>query len=223
VIYSKWLLSKGELTRSRANRVKQRSGGGTGSRKDLIVTPDPPEIGSYVDRIICGDALNALRSMPGRCVDIVITSPPYNFGHAYAQDIRDDTRELNEYFKTLYEIWPGCYRVLKPGGRMTVNVLPLFSDYIPTHHVIFNQLTTFGFLWKAEILWECTVLKVFLMDLGLKYLERFINSPTKNSDTNAQEYQVGGFNSPGHIAGFIKMENFVFYASLFEKLQDISW
>jgi len=37
---------------------------------------------------------------------------------------------------------------------MTVNVLPLFSDYIPTHHVISNQLTTFGFLWKAEILWE---------------------------------------------------------------------
>ena len=127
---------------------------GTGSRKDLIVSPDPPEIARYVNRIICGDALHALRSMPDRCIDIVITSPPYNFGHAYAQDERDDTREWNEYFKTLNGIWAECYRLLKPGGRMTVNVQPLFSDYIPTHHVISNQLMTLGFLWKAEILWE---------------------------------------------------------------------
>ncbi len=127
---------------------------GTGSRKDLIVCPDHPEIGKFVNRIICGDALHALRSMPDRCIDIVITSPPYNFGHAYAQDERDDTREWNEYFKTLNGIWTECYRVLKPGGRIAVNVQPLFSDYIPTHHVISNQLMTLGFLWKAEILWE---------------------------------------------------------------------
>jgi DNA modification methylase len=127
---------------------------GTGSRKDRIVSPDPPEIASYVNRIICGDALHAIRSMPDKCIDIVITSPPYNFGHAYAQDERDDTREWNDYFLALHEIWAECYRVLKPGGRMAVNVQPLFSDYIPTHHVISNQLMTLGFLWKAEILWE---------------------------------------------------------------------
>jgi len=143
----------------RTNKVQDKPGkakirSGTGSRKDLIVSPDPPEIGRYVNRIICGDALYALRSMPDQCIDIVITSPPYNFGHAYAQDERDDTREWNDYFKTLHEIWAECYRILKPGGRMAVNVQPLFSDYIPTHHVISNQLMALGFLWKAEILWE---------------------------------------------------------------------
>ncbi|MCK9277282.1 MAG: site-specific DNA-methyltransferase [Methanoculleus sp.] len=47
-----------------------------------------------------------------------------------------------------------CYRILKPGGRMVINVQPLFSDYIPTHHIISSQLLGLGFLWKAEILWE---------------------------------------------------------------------
>jgi len=145
--------------KGKTNKVQDKPGkakvrNGSGSRKDLIISPDPPEVRNYLNRIICGDAFKALRSMPDKCIDVVITSPPYNFGHAYAQDERDDTREWNEYFKTLHEIWAECYRVLKPGGRMAVNVQPLFSDYIPTHHVISNQLMALGFLWKAEILWE---------------------------------------------------------------------
>jgi site-specific DNA-methyltransferase (adenine-specific) len=146
------LKGKTDKVQDKPGKAKIRNG--SGSRKDLIVSPDPPEIMNYVNRIICGDALHSLRSMPDRSIDIVITSPPYNFGHAYAQDERDDTREWNEYFRTLNEIWGECYRVLKPGGRIAVNVQPLFSDYIPTHHVISNQLKNLGFLWKAEILWE---------------------------------------------------------------------
>jgi len=33
-------------------------------------------------------------------------------------------------------------------------VQPLFSDYIPTHHIISQQLRDLGFLFKAEIMWE---------------------------------------------------------------------
>lgn len=146
------LKGKTGKVQDKPGKAKIRSG--TGSRKELILTPEPPEIGDYVNRIICGDALRALRSMPEKCIDIVITSPPYNFGQAYAQDECDDTREWNEYFRTLREIWSECYRVVKPGGRIAVNVQPLFSDYIPTHHVISNQLISLGLLWKAEILWE---------------------------------------------------------------------
>jgi DNA modification methylase len=146
------LKGKTDKVHDKPGKAKIRRG--SGSRKDLIVSPDPPEIEKYLNRIICGNALEALRSMPDKSIDIVITSPPYNFGHAYAQDDRDDTREWNEYFKTLREIWAECYRLLKPGGRIAVNVQPLFSDYVPTHHIISNQLMTLGLLWKAEILWE---------------------------------------------------------------------
>ena len=47
-----------------------------------------------------------------------------------------------------------CVRVLKYGGRIVVNVQPLFSDYIPSHHVISNYLMSKKLMWKGEILWE---------------------------------------------------------------------
>jgi site-specific DNA-methyltransferase (adenine-specific) len=113
-----------------------------------------PEIGPYLNRIICGDAADVLAGIPSESIDLVVTSPPYNFGHAYAQDPHDDTHEWNEYFATLNAVWTECFRVLKPGGRMAVNVQPLFSDYVPTHHIISRQLAGLGLLWKAEFLWE---------------------------------------------------------------------
>ncbi|RPJ53615.1 MAG: site-specific DNA-methyltransferase, partial [Methanobacteriota archaeon] len=92
--------------------------------------------------------------VPDGSIDLVVTSPPYNFGHIYAQDPSDDTREWNEYFEILLTVWRECYRVMKPGARIAVNVQPLFSDYIPTHHLISRQLLDLGLLWKAEVLWE---------------------------------------------------------------------
>src|SRR6266702_362201 len=35
----------------------------------------PPE---YRDRIVCGDVLDVLRKLPDECIDLVVTSPPYN-------------------------------------------------------------------------------------------------------------------------------------------------
>ena len=115
---------------------------------------DSPEIHPFVNRIICGDAQDVLSHIPDRSIDLIITSPPYNFGHTYAQDPNDDTHEWNEYFEKLLLVWTECERVLKPGGRMAVNVQPLFSDYVPTHHIISHQLARLGLLWKAEFLWE---------------------------------------------------------------------
>lgn len=115
---------------------------------------ESPEPCPFTNRIICGDARTVLTHIPDRSIDLIVTSPPYNFGHSYAQDPHDDTHEWNEYFENLLNIWRECERVLKPGGRIAVNVQPLFSDYIPTHHVISRQLADLGLLWKAEFLWE---------------------------------------------------------------------
>lgn len=133
---------------------KERVRRGTKAAKHEVHTDTPPEIWPFLNRIICGDAESVLSSLPDASVDLVITSPPYNFGHSYAHDPHDDTLEWNDYFKKLEAIWRECYRVLIPGGRIAVNVQPLFSDYIPTHHIISRQLQECGFLWKAEVLWE---------------------------------------------------------------------
>ncbi|MDH7594210.1 MAG: site-specific DNA-methyltransferase [Methanomicrobiales archaeon] len=134
--------------------LKERIRRGTKGIKEPAERVDAPFTERFLNRIICGDAAEVMKAIPDDSIDIIITSPPYNFGHAYCGDPEEDTREWGEYFRCLRQIWTESYRVLKKGGRIAVNVQPLFSDYIPTHHIVSNQLMELGFLWKAEILWE---------------------------------------------------------------------
>jgi site-specific DNA-methyltransferase (adenine-specific) len=127
---------------------------GSKGAKNSVLSSEPREILPFVNRIICDDALKAMTRIPDQSLDLIITSPPYNFGHEYAQDSTNDTHEWTKYFEQLLTVWRQCERVLKPGGRMAVNIQPLFSDYIPSHHIISQQLASLGLLWKAEFLWE---------------------------------------------------------------------
>jgi DNA modification methylase len=145
-------LMRPEKVQDKEGKAKVRKG--TREAKTCHSAPESSEIEPYVNRIICGDSQVVLTKIPDQSIDLIITSPPYNFGHSYAQDPNDDTHEWNEYFDTLLAVWKECERILKPGGRIAVNVQPLFSDYIPTHHIISRQLAALGLLWKAEFLWE---------------------------------------------------------------------
>lgn len=130
-----------------------------GKRQQLFYTSDnnfsktnneiPKE---FENKIICGDSKQVLSKLPDNCVDLVFTSPPYNFGLDYASTADDNHWEA--YFDKLFEIFTECIRVLKWGGRIIVNVQPLFSDYIPTHHIISNFFMQKKMIWKGEILWE---------------------------------------------------------------------
>jgi site-specific DNA-methyltransferase (adenine-specific) len=141
-----------EKVHNKAEKAKIRKG--TSHAKRAVGFPEPGTLLPFINRIICGDAETVLAAIPDGSIDLVITSPPYNFGHAYAHDPHDDTHVWNEYFSRLFRVWGQCFRIIKPGGRIAVNIQPLFSDYVPTHHIISHQLRKFGFLWKAEIVWE---------------------------------------------------------------------
>jgi len=106
----------------------------------------------YENQIICGDSQNIISKLPDNCIDLVVTSPPYNFGLDYASTVDDNHWET--YFEKLFGIFSECVRVLKYGGRAIINVQPLFSDYIPTHHIISNFFINKKMIWKGEILWE---------------------------------------------------------------------
>ncbi|MDD1717554.1 MAG: site-specific DNA-methyltransferase [Methanoregulaceae archaeon] len=109
----------------------------------------PPE---FENAIICGDSSDILRTIPAGCIDLVVTSPPYNFGLGY--DASADGISWEQYFSRLFTIFDECIRVLKYGGRIIVNVQPLFSDNIPSHHVISSYFMQKKMLWKGEVLWE---------------------------------------------------------------------
>ena len=37
------------------------------------------------NNILCGDCLSVMKAMPDKCIDIIITSPPYNIGKEYVK------------------------------------------------------------------------------------------------------------------------------------------
>jgi len=106
----------------------------------------------YENKIICADSKEFLKKLPDNCIDIIFTSPPYNFGLDY--DNHNDTAMWNDYFDMLFAIFKEGIRVLKYGGRFVVNVQPLYSDYIPVHHIISNFFIQNKMIWKGEIIWE---------------------------------------------------------------------
>ncbi len=134
-------------------KEKERHRGKYFYAQDNNFTPEHNSIPSeFLDKIICGDSEEVLRQMPDNCVDLVLTSPPYNFGLDYSG--ADDASVWKNYFAKLFRVFDECVRVLRYGGRIIVNVQPIFSDYIPSHHIISNYFMTKKLIWKGEILWE---------------------------------------------------------------------
>ncbi|MCI0531136.1 MAG: site-specific DNA-methyltransferase [candidate division Zixibacteria bacterium] len=133
--------------RKKSIRLGPLTNGHSVHNQPELIVPD-----FEVNKIYCGDSIEVMRKMPSNFVDLIITSPPYNFGLEY--ETHDDTKNWQHYFDQLNQVWKECERALKPSGRICVNVQPLFSDYIPTHHIISKQLLDLGLLWKAEIIWE---------------------------------------------------------------------
>ena len=106
----------------------------------------------FTNKIVCADSEEFLKKIPDNSVDLIFTSPPYNFGLKY--DEYEDEKQWEKYFDKLFKIFKECIRILKYGGRIVVDVQPLFSDYIPIHHIISNFFMENKMIWKGEILWD---------------------------------------------------------------------
>jgi site-specific DNA-methyltransferase (adenine-specific) len=108
--------------------------------------PLPPEA---LDRIFCKSAEN-MTELPDRSVHLMVTSPPYNVGKEYDEDLT-----LDEYLEFLKRVWREVHRVLVPGGRACINVANLGrKPYIPLHAYIIRDMLDLGFLMRGEIIWN---------------------------------------------------------------------
>jgi DNA modification methylase len=111
-----------------------------------VENPIPTE---SLDRIFCHSA-EAMSELPDSSVHLMVTSPPYNVGKEYDQDL-----SLEDYLAFLQRVWKETHRVLVPGGRMCINVANLGrKPYIPLHAFIAEQVINLGFLMRGEIIWN---------------------------------------------------------------------
>lgn len=102
-----------------------------------------------LDSILCKSS-EWMMELPDRSVHLMVTSPPYNVGKEYDQDL-----SLVEYLDYLKRVWREVYRVLAPGGRMCINVANLGrKPYLPVHLFIMQSALELGFQMRGEIIWN---------------------------------------------------------------------
>jgi site-specific DNA-methyltransferase (adenine-specific) len=102
-----------------------------------------------IDRINCSSA-QEMPELPDSSVHLMVTSPPYNVGKEYDQDLT-----LNHYLAFLREVWAEVMRVLVPGGRACINLANLGrKPYIPLHAFVIQDMLQLGFLMRGEIIWD---------------------------------------------------------------------
>ncbi len=76
-----------------------------------------------LDRIICGDCLEAMKGLPSDAVDCCITSPPYYGLRDYGMDGQIGLEQTPEaYVSRLVEVFREVKRVLKPEGTLWLNL-----------------------------------------------------------------------------------------------------
>jgi site-specific DNA-methyltransferase (adenine-specific) len=108
-----------------------------------------PILPEHLDHIFCASSEN-MGQIPDHSVHLVVTSPPYNVGKEYDQDLT-----LGEYLVFLKTVWAEVLRVLVPGGRACINVANLGrKPYIPMHAFIIQDMLALGFLMRGEIIWN---------------------------------------------------------------------
>ena len=102
-----------------------------------------------LDQLYCKSS-ESMTEIPDNCVHLMVTSPPYNVGKDYEQDL-----SMDEYLLMLRRVWRETYRVLAPGGRACVNVANLGrKPYIPLNALVSSQLREIGFLMRGEVIWN---------------------------------------------------------------------
>jgi DNA modification methylase len=113
---------------------------------EYLENPVPPE---YLNTILAKSS-ESMAELPENSVHLMVTSPPYNVGKDYDEDLT-----LEEYLGFLQRVWREVYRVLVPGGRACINIANLGrKPYIPLHSSIVRDMADIGFLMRGEIIWN---------------------------------------------------------------------
>lgn len=103
---------------------------------------------SYVNKVFFKDA-RKMSEIPDNSIHLIVTSPPYFNIKDYSKDgyqkkqIADkkkeqigDIQDYKKYIDELLLVWIECERVLKPNGKLVINVplMPMLKKEFNTHY-----------------------------------------------------------------------------------------
>jgi site-specific DNA-methyltransferase (adenine-specific) len=77
-------------------------------------------IENFTGKILNGDCIEVMKTIPEGSIDLLVTSPPYGVNIAY--DVHDDDMTPEQYLKFTKEWMTEAYRVLKDDGRIALNI-----------------------------------------------------------------------------------------------------
>jgi site-specific DNA-methyltransferase (adenine-specific) len=98
---------------------------------------------------VYGHSSENMYELPDCSVALMVTSPPYNVGKDYDQDL-----SMEDYLAMLRRVLAETVRVLVPGGRIAFNVANLGrKPYIPLNAHIGAMAHELGLLMRGEIIW----------------------------------------------------------------------
>ncbi len=102
-----------------------------------------------LNRLYCKSS-EKMEEVPDDSVHLMITSPPYNVGKEYDNDLT-----IDEYLELLTSVFSQTYDKLVTGGRACINIANLGrKPYIPLHAMVIEAMLDLGFLMRGEIIWD---------------------------------------------------------------------
>ena len=102
-----------------------------------------------LNRVYCKSSEN-MDEIPDDSVHLMITSPTYNVGKDYDEDL-----SLDEYLELLTSVFGQAYKKLVTGGRACINIANIGrKPYIPLHAMVIEIMLDLGFLMRGEIIWD---------------------------------------------------------------------
>ena len=113
-------------------------------------------------KVIIGDSRKMLE-VGDSSVDLVVTSPPYWHIKDYGTENQIGyNQSLHQYLEGIFFVWKECFRVLKPGTRLCINIgdqflrSAVYGRYriAPLHSEFIGQCEKLGFDYMGSIIWQ---------------------------------------------------------------------
>lgn len=116
---------------------------------------------SHVNKILKGDALALLKTLPSACVGLAVTSPPYWDVIDYGEPGQIGPGTYEGYLEELLAVWKETQRVLIPNGKLAIvsPIMPIPKEVIGDQHT--RHLKNIGADIESTILAECPELLRF--------------------------------------------------------------